>query len=239
MPLAFQAARNSRTSLSVYGRATHWSWFLRKICTTEQPTARPRSRARESPPAMDMWAPSRSRVELAGDLMKLALEPTQAAAQRGAAAAGVKHSPLDEREERGGDLLGFPPATGVVPLVHPVHHAEHREHDEPRVDVAERAAPDAVLDDPLHPLVVAVLLGGERAREARGQVGLLPEEHGQEGAIGDHELHVLAHDAPQLVLRAQARAQHEAQIPDEGVDGLPRDRGEHLLLGPEVGVEGG
>ena len=78
-----------------------------------------------------------------------------------------------------------------------------------------------------------------RPREARGQVRLLAEEHGEEGPVGDDEAHVLAHDAPQLVLGAQVGAQHEPELAREALDGLPRDGGEHLLLGPEVRVERG
>ncbi len=33
--------------------------------------------------------------------------------------------------------------------------------------------------------------------------------------------------------------QHQVEVAGEGLDGLARDRGEHLLLGPEVGVERG
>src|SRR5512146_2211392 len=141
MPLARQAARNSRTSLSAYGRALHWRWFLRKICTTEQPTSSPRSSARASPPAMDMWAPSQSRVELPGDLTQLPLEPAQAAAQGRPPAPLPEQPALDQGEERSRDLLGAPATGGVVPLVHPVDHAEHREDHQPRWHVAEDPAP--------------------------------------------------------------------------------------------------
>jgi hypothetical protein len=46
MPVAFRAAANCRISSCVYGLAVHWSWFLRKIWTTEQPASCPRSSAR-------------------------------------------------------------------------------------------------------------------------------------------------------------------------------------------------
>src|SRR6266849_6133604 len=80
MRVAFHASRKRRMSSSVYGAAVHWSWFLRKICTTEQPTSRPRSRARWTPPAMDMWAPRRSGIERPLHRLELALEAPDLAA---------------------------------------------------------------------------------------------------------------------------------------------------------------
>src|SRR6266481_10108374 len=106
-------------------------------------------------------------------------------------------------------------------------------------DGQEGAAPDALDHDGLHALVVAVLLRGELAGEARGQARLLAEEHGEEGAVGDDEAHVLPDDPAELVLRGQARAQDQAELPGESLDGLPGDGREHLVLGAEVPVERG
>src|SRR5207253_1133507 len=44
----------ARVSSGVSGFAAHCRWFFRKIWTAPQPSSRPRSRARCSPPAMDM-----------------------------------------------------------------------------------------------------------------------------------------------------------------------------------------
>ena len=188
---------------------------------------------------MDLWAPRRSGLELAGDVQELALEPAEPPAQGGAPPLLPQETALDQGEESGRDLLGAPAAGRVVPLVDPVQHAEDAEDHQSRRHVPEHAGAHPFQHDALDPLVVAILLGGQRAREPRGQVRLLAEEHGQERPVGDDEPHVLPHHAPQLLGGIQARAQHQAEIPGEGLDGLPRDGGEHLLLGPEVGVERG
>src|SRR5262245_52265198 len=105
---------------------------------------------------MDMWAPSQSRVEGTGDVVQLALEAAEAAAQRAAAALMPEEPALDEREESSRDLLGAPGAAGVVPLVDPVHHPQHREHHEARRHLAEHTAAYHLFHDPLTGLVVAV-----------------------------------------------------------------------------------
>src|SRR5439155_22397797 len=112
-------------SSAVYGLALHWRWFLRKIWTTEQPTSRPRHRARSKPPAMDMWAPSRSRIEGPRELPEVTLEPGHSAAKGGAAAAPPAQQPaFDQGQEPRRDLLRAPAAARVVPLVEPGQHAE-------------------------------------------------------------------------------------------------------------------
>ncbi len=130
-------------------------------------------------------------------------------------------------------------APRVVPLVEPVEHPEQAEHDQPGRHVAEHPAPDAVGDHRFDTLVVAVLLPRDGPHEARGQIRLLAEEDGEKGPVGDDEPHVLAHDAPELVLGAQVGAQHEPELAREALDGLAGDGGEHLLLAPEIRVERG
>src|SRR5438046_424697 len=69
MPVRRRVARNIWTSSAPSAFAAHWRWFFKKICTAPQPTARPRSRARCRPPAMDMWAPISSlRVNIAATI---------------------------------------------------------------------------------------------------------------------------------------------------------------------------
>src|SRR6266852_191541 len=130
MRVAFHASRKRRISSSVYGAAVHWSWFLRKICTTEQPTSRPRSRARETPPAMDMWAPRRSGIEGPLHRLELALEAPDLAAQRLPPRRPTEQAVLHEGEEGSRDLLGAPASGRVVPLVEPVEHAQEAEDHE-------------------------------------------------------------------------------------------------------------
>src|SRR5438309_1595507 len=177
MPVARHAALNAAISSAEYGRATHWSWFFRKICTTEHPTSRPRQSARSSPPAMDMWAPSRSGIEGLRERAEVALEAGHAPAEGGASAAPAQEAALHQRQERGGDLLRAPAPARVVPFVDPVQHAEQAEHHQPGRDVAEDALPHPLEHDRFDALVVAVLLRGERPRRAPGQVRLLAEEH--------------------------------------------------------------
>src|SRR5258707_7653411 len=125
---------------------------------------------------MDMWAPSQSRVELPGDLMQLALEPAQTAAEGPPAGLLPQQAALDQGEEGGRDLLGSPSAARVVPLVHPVDHPENREDHQARPHVAERAGANPLGYYALHFHVTAVLLGREVAREAGGQGCLFAEE---------------------------------------------------------------
>src|SRR5438874_2064183 len=61
MPVRARSSSNARTSSPARARPCHCTWFFKKICTTPQPTSAPRSRARGSPPAIDMWAPRLSR----------------------------------------------------------------------------------------------------------------------------------------------------------------------------------
>src|SRR5262249_18323896 len=180
-----------------------------------QPTSCPRSSARYTPPEMDMWAPRRSGIEGALHRLQLALEPADLPAQRLASPRPPEEAVLHEGQEGARDLLGAPAARGVVPLVDPVQHPEQAEDHEPGQHVPKDAAPDAFRYDRLHALVVAVLLRGKLAREARGEARLLAEEDGEEGAVGDDEAHVLPDDPAELVLRGQARAQDEAELARE------------------------
>src|SRR6266849_1779548 len=239
MRVAFHASRKRRMSSSVYGAAVHWSWFLRKIWTTEQPTSSPRSRARYTPPAMDMWAPRRSGIECPLHGLELALEPPDLSRQGPPPRRFPEQPVFHQRQKRAGHLFSAPAAGRVVPLVEPVEHPQEPEDDEAGGHVPEDPPPDAFVHDGLHALVIPVLLRGELAREARGQVGLLAEEDGQERAIGDDEAHVLPDDPAELVLRGQARAQHQAELPGESLDGFPGDGREHLVFGAEVRVERG
>src|SRR2546425_6533270 len=188
---------------------------------------------------MDMWAPRRSRIEGPLHRLELALEAPDLAAQRLPPRGPTEQAVLHEGQEGPRDLLGAPAARGVVPLVDPVEHPQEAEDHQARRHITEDAAPDALDHDGLHALVVAVLLRGELAGEARGQARLLAEEDGEEGAVGDDEAHVLPDDPAELVLRGQARAQDQAELPGESLDGLPGDGREHLVLGAKVPVERG
>src|SRR5260370_35711045 len=122
MRVAFHASRKRRMSSSVYGAAVHWSWFLRKICTTEQPTSRPRSRARWTPPAMDMWAPRRSGIERPLHRLELAREAPDLAAHRLPSRRPTEQPGPHQGQESPRDLLGRPPARADASLAEPCEH---------------------------------------------------------------------------------------------------------------------
>src|SRR5215470_3989954 len=147
---------------------------------------------------------------------------------------------LDEIDEGVGDGVGIPraPATGVIPAIDPVGHAEQREHEQPRLGGPNLARPRRALDDPAHRAVVAGFAAHDVALQPRWETALLAEEHGEEGALGDDEPDVMADHLAQLLRRRQPARPDRCEARLRERHGPVEDRREQVFLRVEVAVHG-
>src|SRR5215470_8254290 len=201
MPVRVWVCRKARTSSSASARPRHCTWFFRKIWTTPQPSSAPRSRARGSPPAIDMWAPRLSCPAPRRFGIGRARRTPEAG---GGAAAAERRPPPRPVARRSGELPDLSEdlfRIGELALAVPLDEADHpvSVDDEGRaiagvqlrpvdpvllhhlaVDVAEERVRDPA--QRLRPRLVAV----DRVRGDTHDLGIRPLEVPQPGLEGGH-----------------------------------------------------